>query len=935
MNRVRQRRRLLAPEVVQTSAMDCGPAVLQSLLGGHGVTASYARLREACQTDVDGTSINTLEEVARDLGFDARQVLVSPERLEEPRDLAPAIVVVRLPNDVNHFVLLWRARGGWVQVMDPAVGRRWMRAGAFRASAYEHTMEVPAEEWRGWAGSPAFLGPLKERLRRLGLETDEVSRRVDGALAEGTWRGIATLDAAARMTRSLVSSGALRRGDAAARLLGGLADRALAEDLLASTAIPPSYWEVRPCAPGPDGSVRLRVRGAVMVRIQGAARPAAARAEEEEEEEPRKRPPELEAALRAPRARPGRELLRVLRADGRLAPAALLAALGVAATVVMVQALLFRGLLDLQVELALPEQRYFAVALLVGFLATTALFELPVASALFRMGRRIEGRLRAALQTKLPRIADRAFRSIPCSDMAERAHSLLLLRGVAPLGGRIARTAFQLALTAAGLAWLAPSLAPAAGGAALLAVAFPLAFQRALGERELRVRSHRGALARFYLEALLGVVPARTHGAARAMRREHEGLLTEWSRAGRRLLRAGVLVEGLQAVLGFGLAAWLVTAYLAGRGEASGVLLFAYWALGLPALGEELARLALQYPGQRNATARALEPLGAAEDTAPPTPEETADGELPARGIGHLAAAGPAGALAPAMPVGPTPPAVVSRGAGVGLRFRDVTVRAGGHAILTGVQLEIAPGEHVAIVGPSGAGKSTLVGMLLGWHRPAEGTVEVDGRALDPAELAKLRRRTAWVDPAAQLWNRTLLENVRYGSSTPAGARLDRIGAALSAASLGETLGHLPDGLQTPLGEGGGLLSGGEGQRVRLARAFLRDDVRLAILDEPFRGVDRARRRELLSRARTRWRDATLLCVSHDLAETLDFDRVLVVDAGRIVETGKPAALARRHGSRYGALLAEERAVHAELWNAPFWRRFHMDGGRLREEDPT
>jgi ABC-type bacteriocin/lantibiotic exporter with double-glycine peptidase domain len=89
--------RWLVPEVVQTSAMDCGPAALTSLLEGHGVAASYGRLREACQTDVDGTSIDTLEEVANQLGLDAEQVMLPLDHLLLPESRAlPALLVVRL-----------------------------------------------------------------------------------------------------------------------------------------------------------------------------------------------------------------------------------------------------------------------------------------------------------------------------------------------------------------------------------------------------------------------------------------------------------------------------------------------------------------------------------------------------------------------------------------------------------------------------------------------------------------------------------------------------------------------------------------------------------------------------------------------------------------------------------------------------------------------
>ncbi len=98
----------------------------------------------------------------------------------------------------------------------------------------------------------------------------------------------------------------------------------------------------------------------------------------------------------------------------------------------------------------------------------------------------------------------------------------------------------------------------------------------------------------------------------------------------------------------------------------------------------------------------------------------------------------------------------------------------------------------------------------------------------------------------------------------------------IDAAELQRVIERLPNGLETPLGEGGGLVSGGEGQRVRLARALLRSNVRLAILDEPFRGLDSEQRHALLARAREVWRDATLIFISHDIREAMEFDRVLV-----------------------------------------------------------
>ncbi|MCG8457845.1 MAG: ABC transporter ATP-binding protein/permease, partial [Holophagales bacterium] len=270
-------------------------------------------------------------------------------------------------------------------------------------------------------------------------------------------------------------------------------------------------------------------------------------------------------------------------------------------------------------------------------------------------------------------------------------------------------------------------------------------------------------------------------------------------------------------------------------------------------------------------------------------------------------------------------------GGGVAVRLHGVRVIAGGHTLLEELELGLEPGEQVAVVGASGAGKSTLVGLLLGFHRPALGRVEIDGEPLDATRLARLRRETAWVDPAVQLWNRAMVDNLLYGCRQRQARHLDR---CLEQADLLDLLRKLPEGLATHLGEGGGLVSGGEGQRVRLGRAWLRADARLVILDEAFRGLDRPTRRKLLERARKHWAGATLLAVSHDLEETRAFPRVLVIDRGRLVEDGDPAALASRPDSTYASLLAAEREARQTLLEDPGWRHLRLEHGALQALAP-
>lgn len=165
-------------------------------------------------------------------------------------------------------------------------------------------------------------------------------------------------------------------------------------------------------------------------------------------------------------------------------------------------------------------------------------------------------------------------------------------------------------------------------------------------------------------------------------------------RTGRTILRWTTGFEGLEAVVGLGLSGWLVTRAFAPGAEAS-VLLVAWWALRLPALGAEVIAAAREIPDQRNVLVRVLEPIGApltAVD-ASPSPHEAMQG-------------------------------------GVEIELDAVSVVAAGKPILTGVSVKIAAGEHVAVVGPSGAGKSSLLGLLLGWHVCAEGTLRVDGAPL-------------------------------------------------------------------------------------------------------------------------------------------------------------------------------------------------------------
>ncbi len=865
-------KRFFAPEVVQTSNLDCGPASLKCLLEGFGTHVSYDRLREACQTSIDGTSIDTIETVANQLGLEAEQVMLPADHLLLPQSKAlPAVVVIKLPTGLTHFVVAWRLHGNAIQVMDPAVGRRWVTSRQFAKEVFSHTLLVPAEGWLEFAGSDEFQSALITRLRRIGVSNHEIGRLTTQAVTGKTWRNLASLDAAARLIASLVQANNLRHSEGA-HLLARLSD--------SPELIPPAYWSAR-AGPNNNDGEQVFMRGAVLVRVRG------------KKTAPVQEPltAELAAAVEQTPPHPSRELLGFLWKSGSWSLATLTFALAAAAGGVAIEALLFRGLFDLAGELHVTGQRLGAITAILLFSVALLLLELPIFSGAVRLGRQLEIRLRIAFLSKIPKLGDRYFQSRLTSDMAERSHSTHRLRQVPVLARQFTRSIFELCATAAGIIWIEPSTAPLVIlilAACLLPV---LASQSSFTERDLRTRSHAAGLTRFYLDAMLGLVAIRAHGAERSLRREHEKLIGEWANAALRLQKAVLSVEALQFAASFGLVGWLVLSHQFQGTDIGRALLVLYWALNLPVLGQDIGVIARQYPSYRNLTLRLLEPLGAPEESRE-TPEQC-----------------------DALKEAPS------------ISFRGVSVAVSGHPILQDIDAEIRPGSHVAIVGPSGAGKSSVVGILLGWLRPVAGEVLVNGLPLD---VDQLRLSTAWVDPAVQLWNRSLLSNLAYGSEQQSPG----LGRAMDAALLRSFLESLPEGLQTKLGEGGALVSGGEGQRIRLGRAILRENARLVILDEPFRGLDREKRRELLRRARRLWRHCTLLCITHDLEETQQFDRVLVIEHGRLAQDGSPEQLCRSVDSRYSHLLDAEAQTRSGLWSSRLWHRVHIHSGRIVEKVP-
>ena len=872
-----------------TRAQDPRLAILQMIHAGYDVALPAEQINgvlprpgRSVKEHVEG-----LAKAARAVGCEVGALGVSAEYiLAAPH---PTIVFIRLiPEDPPRPVIVWNKAGFLYQILDPRAGRRWVTAVNLLQELYLDPVAWSKETCEQAVQHPSQLAFLRQRLTTLKI-TPETQERVLAAAAQSL-PALSQLNGAVRLVEEMVADGVQRGVQAEQWLTDFLAE----QDAL--TTIPATHHLVQA-----EGD-QYRFQGVLAIPILGCAAPAIggeAATPPKGNPQQKANPQQKGRGQRGPQGNmlSGGVVPRIrqyLQEEGVLHPAVVLSAIVVAALGVSLEAVVLRGLMEIGLHLETPELRTTAIVLVLLFIFLNFVMSWGLQDQAKRFGRRFDLRLRQAVFAFVPRLSDQYFQKLSPADIVDRLYNVQSVPTLTYSAYTFLSQAVRVVFITLGILWIDWPLAIVNylfiyGGSVIFANGMRNVFLAAY-----RAQTLNGRLSVLYVDGVRGRPSIWSHGAEQAVRYEYEQGLTEFGQASLMQQKIFLAISAIIQIPVIISPVLQLLLYTYRGGSAVNLFLLFYWIMELNQLVGNVIGDSQAVTNNIARASRFSDILETpTEEASLPDASDTVDESLPY------------------------------------IKMANVSVQMGRQTILHDIDVEIGKGEHVAIVGTSGAGKSTLVSLLLGRHYASQGQLFVDGKLLDYEHLCQLRQRTAWVDPNMQLWDESLLHNLQYG--THQSELSDLLHISIEQADLLSVLERMPHGLASPLGEAGRLVSGGEGQRVRFGRGLHRASAELVILDEAFRGIDRRQRDTLLKRARAYWQDKTLICVTHDVSHTLDFERVLVMEQGRIIEDAHPATLMAQPNSRYRALFEEEEQVRVRLWENESWRHLYLASGELTE----
>ncbi|MCY4255239.1 MAG: lipid A export permease/ATP-binding protein MsbA [Gammaproteobacteria bacterium] len=489
-----------------------------------------------------------------------------------------------------------------------------------------------------------------------------------------------------------------------------------------------------------------------------------------------------------------------------------------------------------------------------------------------RIGRSVVGRMREMLFERFLRMPVRSIEQRPRAELLSRM--LYDAEQVADAASTVITTVVRDSLTVLGL--MAYMVYASAGLSAVVFVAAPLialtarVLSKHFRRYSARLQENMGEVSRITDEALRGHRIIKVFGGSLRERERFSSANENNKRLHLKLVMARAGGDGLTmllAAVGVASVAWFVARYSAADGLE--IEKFTGFMAAMLLLMTPLKHLTNVNAALQRGLAAAASVFGLLDSPAESDRARADKRSLPARATGRL-------------------------------EFVNVafSYESGEAAALRDINLEIEPGQRVAIVGRSGSGKSTLVSLIPRFFEPDSGKLLLDGRPLAEWPLTALREQIALVTQDVMLFNDTLANNIAYGAL--AGAEPQAVEAAARAAHVTEFAATRREGLDALVGEGGLSLSGGERQRVAIARALLKD-APVLILDEATSALDSRSESHVQEALDRLMRGRTTLVIAHRLSTIEHADRIVVLERGRIVESGPHARLLAR-GGHYASL---------------------------------